>query len=88
MKTTTLAPADISAIAVQVAELFFARYGAAIGGQRPAAVLSLDEAVKFAGKRSRSAFQRWNKRFGPCDCGHGRYSRERLERALDRESRK
>lgn len=55
---------------------------------RPRAVLTLDEAVAYSGKGSRSAFQRWNAKHGPCDCGHGRYSRERLDRALDREARR
>ena len=76
----TLTDEDVEAIAQRVVEL--------LDHGRPPAVLNLREAMKLAGRGSCSAFHRWNDKFGPVECGHGRFSRERIERALLRESKK
>lgn len=55
---------------------------------RPPPVMTLAEAKEFVKRPSTSAFRRWDERFGPTSCGHGRYSRERLERGLEREAKK
>lgn len=75
--------------AADVAELVVARL-IEIGAvtPRPAAILTLKEALAVAKKNSEDAFYRWDAKFGPTSCGHGRYSRARIERALEKEARK
>lgn len=80
-----LSSAEHRAIAVAVVNELFLR---GMLPPRPDPVLTFAEAMALARKRSADAFYSWDKKFGPTSCGHGRYSRERIERALDRESRR
>lgn len=71
---------DIDKLAEKVAERVF--------GLQYAMVLTKRQAMALTGKTSDTAFDAWNATYGPCACGHGRYSREKLQRGLKRESMK
>lgn len=53
-----------------------------------APVLTLDEATRFVGKRSASAFYRWADELKVKPCSQGRYSRRALEMAMNKEARR
>lgn len=71
---------DHSAIAAQVV----AQLGEI---RRPSPVLNRDEAMKHTGRFSSSAFHRWCQKMSVSPSAHGRYSRARLDKALDLEAR-
>lgn len=85
MPSNRLAPEDIPEIAAAIVNCL---RQAGLFTARPAPVLTLAEATVFVKKRSSRAFYNWDRKFGPCSCGQGRYSRERLERGLEREARR
>lgn len=81
--------ADTAPPVADVADALLAKLTAAgLFTPRTAPVLTLEEAMAFVKKGSVRSFYRWDRKFGPCACGQGRYSRERLERGLEREARK
>ena len=51
-----------------------------------APVLTKSQSMSLVGKQSDTSFSAWDKTYGPCACGHGRYSREKLLRGLKKES--
>jgi hypothetical protein len=68
-----------------IADLVVAKLGAI---RRPSPVLTRTEAIAHVGKKSDSAFDAWCQKMSVTACaGRGRYSRARLDRALDLESR-
>lgn len=74
----SLTPEEINELAEKIAERVF--------GLQYAMVLTKSQAMALVSKKTDSAFGDWDKVFGPCACGHGRYSREKLQRGLKRES--
>jgi len=55
---------------------------------RPAAVLTLAEAMALTKKGCDESFYKWARKWASdASCGHGRYSRERIERGLEKEAR-
>jgi hypothetical protein len=80
METAPMSPEDRAALADEIAERVF--------GLQYAMVLTKSQAKAMVGKKSDTAFDRWDSEYGPCACGHGRFSREKLLRGLKRESLK
>lgn len=74
-----MSPKEIDALAKKIADRQEAY-------KRP--VLPLELAIQYAGKRSESAFYRWCEKWNVVPCDTGRFSRTRLDQALNQESKR